>query len=117
MTGRGSSRAALVVAAIVLIVMTVALAYGCIAGSFWSEGAVLMSMPWGVISVIDVYSGGALFTGWIAFRERSWMRTTAWAAAIVLLGNFATSMYAVAAAVDSGGDWRRFWLGRTGEPR
>jgi hypothetical protein len=103
---------AVVFAAIVLTVMTAALAYGFTVGSFWSEGAVIMSMPWGVISVIDVYSGGALFTGWIAFRERSWVRTAAWAVAIVVLGNFATSIYALAAAVTSRGDWRRFWMGR-----
>jgi hypothetical protein len=53
-----------------------------------------------------------LFTGWIAFRERSWVRTAAWAVAIVVLGNFATSIYALAAAVTSRGDWRRFWMGR-----
>ena len=112
MTPPASSRAALAVAAMVLTVMTAALAYGFIVGSFWPEGAVLMSMPWGVVSVIDVYSGGALFTGWIAFRERSWIRTLVWAVAIALLGNFATSTYAVAAAVSSHGDWQRFWFGR-----
>jgi hypothetical protein len=94
-----------------LLAMAGALTWGFLAGDFWQEGAVLMAMPWGVVSVIDVYAGAALFAGWIAARERSAARVAAWVAAIVVLGNLATSLYALLAWRSSGGDARRFWLG------
>lgn len=94
-----------------LVTMTAAIAYGLTAGDFWGEGRVLMRMPWGVISVIDVYAGGALFAGWIAARERSALRTAGWVVAIFVLGNWATSLYALIALRTSGGDAELFWLG------
>jgi hypothetical protein len=94
-----------------LLTMTAAITYGLVAGDFWKEGRVIMRMPWGVISVIDVYAGGALFAGWIAARERSALRTAGWVVAIFVLGNWATSLYALIALRSSGGDATLFWLG------
>jgi hypothetical protein len=94
-----------------LVTMTAAITYGLVAGDFWGEGRVIMRMPWGVISVIDVYAGGALFAGWIAARERSVLRTAGWVVAIFVLGNFATSLYALVALQSSRGDATLFWLG------
>lgn len=107
-------RAAAVLIGTCLATMVAALTWGFIAGDFWREGAVLMAMPWGVISVIDVYAGGTLFAGWIAARERSVPRTAAWVVAIVVLGNLATSVYALLAWRGARGDARRFWLGDRG---
>jgi hypothetical protein len=70
-----------------------------------------------VISVIDVYAGGALFSGWIAARERSALKTAGWGVAIVVLGNLATSLYALLALRSSGGDAALFWLGPHAEKR
>ena len=94
-----------------LAVMTAAIVWGLAVGEFWREGAILLALPWGVISVIDVYAGGALFAGWIAARERSVLRTAGWVVAIFVLGNFATSLYALIALRTSGGDATLFWLG------
>lgn len=94
-----------------LATMTAAITYGLVKGDFWGEGRVLMRMPWGVISVIDVYTGGALFAGWIAARERSVARTAGWVVAIFVLGNFATALYALIALRTSDGDATLFWLG------
>ena len=85
--------------------MTAAVTYGLVAGDFWREGRVIMRLPWGVISVIDVYAG------WIAARERSVLRTAGWVVAIFVLGNVATSLYALIALRTSDGDARLFWLG------
>jgi hypothetical protein len=99
-----------------LATMTAAVTYGLVAGDFWGEGRVIMRLPWGVISVIDVYAGGALFAGWIAARERSVLRTTGWVVAIFVLGNVATSLYALIALRTSGGDATLFWLGPHARP-
>jgi uncharacterized protein DUF1475 len=95
-----------------LLTMGAAIVWGFTVGDFWKEGAILMRLPWGVISVLDVYAGGALFSGWIAHRERSILRTSLWVVMIVVLGNLATSTYALLALLASGGDAKRFWMGR-----
>ena len=94
------------------LTMTAALAWGFTTGHFWKEGAVLMDMPWGVISIIDVYTGAALFSGWIAYRERSVPRTLAWVALIFVMGNWATTLYALLAFRSARGDATTFWMGR-----
>lgn len=94
-----------------LATMTAAIGYGLVAGDFWREGRAIVHMPWGVITIIDVYAGGALFAGWIAARERSALRTAGWVVAIFFLGNVATSLYALIALRSSGGDATLFWLG------
>lgn len=103
--------AAYVLVGTCLLTMGGALVWGFTVGDFWGEGAVLMGLPWGVISVIDVYTGGALFAGWIAFRERSVVRVIGWVLGIILLGHFATAAYALLALVTSGRDAERFWMG------
>ena len=61
-----------------LIAMTAVLIYGFTMGSFSAEGARLMSMPWGIVSLVDLYVGFALFSGWIVYREDSLLRTIVW---------------------------------------
>jgi hypothetical protein len=99
-----------------LLVMTSALGWGFTVGDFWREGAQLTRLPWGVVSIIDVYTGTALFAGWVAYRERSVLPVVGWVVAMVLLGNFATSAYALAALVGSKGDAARFWMGPSRAP-
>jgi len=96
-----------------LLTMTAALTWGFSVGDFWEEGAQLMRLPWGVISVIDVYTGAALFSGWIAFRERSRAAVAGWVLSIIVLGNLATSAYALLALATSRGDMVHFWMGRS----
>lgn len=100
-----------------LLTMASALTWGIVTADFRAEGAILMDLTWGVISVIDVYTGAALFVGWIAFRERSVPRVAAWALGIFVLGNFATSLYALLALAGARGDISQFWLGKRVETR
>ena len=100
-----------VVAVIGFFVMAVALAWGFTVGHFWTEGSVLVSLPWGIITLIDFYTGASLFCGWIAYRERSAWRTIAWIVAIFLLGNLMTSLYVLLALRSSGRNAHAFWLG------
>ena len=92
-------------------IMFAVIVYGFIVGDLIGEAKVLFKYPWFQISMVDLYTGLFLFSGWIGFRERSAKRTVGWIIALVLLGNLATCSYALIAAIQSGGDWRRFWLG------
>jgi hypothetical protein len=94
-----------------LIAMTVALVFGFTAGDFQEDGAEILKNPWGIVSLVDLYTGFILFSGWIAFREKTILRTVLWIAAMLVLGFFAGSLYTLLALLGSGGDWRRFWMG------
>jgi len=95
-----------------LLAMTVALVYGFTVGNFGEEGKKLLAMPWGIVSLVDLYAGFALFSGWIVYREKSAARSVVWVALMMVLGFWTASLYTLLALQTSGGDWRRFWLGR-----
>jgi len=92
--------------------MTAALIYGFTVGDFGSDGAQLLRNPWGVVSMVDLYTGFALFSAWIVFREDSLWRALAWVVLTLVLGFFTASVYVFLALQASGGDWGRFWMGK-----
>jgi hypothetical protein len=104
-------RKAYVLAGISFIAMSAALLNAFIAGDFSAEGSALLSMPWGVLSLVDLYAGFLLFSGWVVYREASIGRALIWVILIMVLGFFTASLYVLLALRASGGDWQRFWLG------
>lgn len=88
------------------------LVYGFTVGDFAGEGAALLAMPWGIVSLVDLYVGFALFSGWIVFREGLRPLTLLWVALVMVLGFFAASLYVWIALERSRGEWGRFWMGR-----
>ena len=104
-----------VVAFLGMLAMGSALVYGFTQGNLSADGRVLMSIPWGIVSLVDVYVGFTLFSGWIVFREKSLLVAILWAISIMVLGFFVASLYALLALQRSGGDWRRFWMGARAE--
>ena len=95
-----------------LLAMTAILIYGFTVGDFAAEGKQLLSMPWGIVSLVDLYVGFVLFSGWIIYREKSAVRSVVWVILMMILGFWTASLYTLIALQTSGGDWRRFWLGR-----
>ena len=98
-----------------LLSMTAVLIYGFTAGNFAEEGKQLLSMPWGIVSLVDLYVGFILLSGWIIYREKSAPRSVIWVVLMMVLGFWTASLYALIALQTSGGDWRRFWMGRRAE--
>ena len=101
-----------IVALVGLLAMTGALVYGFTVGDFGGEGGQLLSMPWGIVSMVDLYVGFILFSMWIIYREKSVLSAVLWTIAMLTLGFFAGSLYALLALVQSKGDWKRFWMGK-----
>ncbi len=93
--------------------MAAGITYAFIVGNFFGEAKVLFPYPWFQMSMLDLYSGLSLFSGWIIFRERSTPKSIGWIVALILLGNLATFAYAFLAARQANGDWQKFWLGKT----
>lgn len=93
------------------IIMAVALVYGFTAGNGWTEVRELTAYPWFNVSLVDVYVGFALVSGWIVHRERRPLVAAAWIVAICLLGNLITCLYVLLTLHRSGDDRTRFWHG------
>jgi hypothetical protein len=105
-------RLAKLIALLGLLAMTTVLIYGFTRGDFAVDGSQLLANPWGIVSMVDLYTGFTLFSGWIIYREKSLPVAILWTIAMMTLGFFAGSLYALIALQNSGGDWRKFWLGR-----
>ncbi len=95
-----------------LLAMTAILVYGFTVGNFSAEGARLLAMPWGIVSLVDLYVGFALFSAWIVFREKVWLPALIWVLLMMVLGFWAGALYTFIALQTSGGDWKRFWYGK-----
>lgn len=95
-----------------LLAMTAVLINGFTRGDFFGEGSQLFAMPWGIVSLVDLYTGFTLFSSWIIYREKSLPVAILWTVAMMALGFFAGSLYAFITLQTSNGDWRKFWLGK-----
>ena len=104
-------RAAIVLAGISATVMFVMIGRAMLLGSFGQEGSVLFSLAWGKVTLLDLYVGFGLFSGWVIFREASTARALAFVALVMTLGNAFAAVYVLVALLRSRGSWSRFWLG------
>jgi hypothetical protein len=95
-----------------VVTISVAIGYAFAVGDFGSEGSQLLAMPWGIVSLVDLYVGFSLFAMWIIHREASWLSALVWVALLMVLGFFIGSLYVLLALYKSNGNWDLFWNGR-----
>lgn len=100
------------IAALGVLAMTGVLLYGFTVGDFGKDGAELLQNPWGIVSMVDLYTGFILFSAWIVYRERSVVRSVVWVVLMMVLGFFTGSLYVLLALFASKGDWKVFWMGQ-----
>jgi hypothetical protein len=100
-----------IIAAVGLIAMTAVLIYGFTAGDFGRDGGALLQNPWGVVSMVDLYTGFILFSCWVFFREKSLFTALIWTVLVMVLGFFTASLYTLIALYQSNGNWAKFWMG------
>lgn len=105
-------KTAKIISVLGMLAMTSVLIYGFTIGDFFGEGSQLFAMPWGIVSLVDLYTGFTLFSAWIIYREKSLPVAILWTIAMMTLGFFAGSLYAFVTLQSSNGDWRKFWLGK-----
>jgi hypothetical protein len=105
-------RLAKIISVLGMFAMTAVLIYGFTIGDFLSDGSKLLALPWGIVSLVDLYTGFTLFSAWIIYREKSLPVAILWTIAMMTLGFFAGSLYAFITLQSSNGDWRKVWLGK-----
>ena len=95
-----------------ILAMTGILVYAFTVGNFSAEGNKLLAMPWGIVSLVDLYVGFTLFSCWIVYREKAVLPSIIWVVLMMVLGFFTGALYTFIALQTSSGDWRRFWMGK-----
>lgn len=81
-------------------------------GDFRAEGRLLLALPWGVVTLVDLYVGFLLFAGWIWYREGNPVTSSVWVLSLLMLGNLLAGIYVLLALKRSGGSWPVFWMGK-----
>ena len=94
-----------------ILAMTGVLIYGFTVGDFFAEGSQLLAMPWGIVSLVDLYVGFTIFSMWIVYREKSLATAIVWVGLMMILGNWTAALYVLLALHASRGDWNKFWMG------
>jgi hypothetical protein len=100
------------IAGLGLLAMTAVLIYGFVVGDFSVDGGEILRNPWGIVSLVDLYTGFILFSAWIAYREKSILAAAIWVVLMMTLGFFTASLYALISLYRSNGDWKEFWMGK-----
>ncbi len=100
-----------VLAVLGILAMTSVLIYGFTVGNFSVDGGKIIQNPWGIVSLVDLYTGFFLFSAWIIFREGINLRSIVWVILMMVLGFFTASLYVLIVLYQSGGDWQKFWMG------
>ena len=80
---------------ITLIAFLSLLGWALATGNFMQESASIGDLPWGVVMLVDLYIGLFIFSFFIYFLERSWVKTGLWTLALIFTGNAASLVYII----------------------
>jgi hypothetical protein len=64
-------------------------------GAFFQQVAVFTTLPWGIVTLADLYVGFALFAVIVFIAERSWLSAALWSAPLLFLGNIWAALWLV----------------------
>ncbi len=68
-------------------------------------------LPWGIVSLVDLYSGFILICVWIIYKE-SLPTAIIWSFFVLILGNLATAIYVIYSINKSQGNIVHFFMGK-----
>ncbi len=88
-----------IVAAVGVAAMTTAIVGGFAEASFTADGAALLALTWGRVTLLDIYLAFLFGWLWIAWRERSPVRGALWGLATVVFGSLALFAYLLGASL------------------
>ena len=100
-----------IIAGTLALIMASGLLWASLTGDLGAEGRALLELPWGILSLVEIYVGLALFFGWVFYREANRLSAALWLVAAIVLGNIVSCCYVLVAAFKSRGNASRFWMG------
>ncbi len=84
---------------------------------FWAQNqvsvfdSIIPSLPWGVVSLVDLYSGFILVGIWIFYKEKT-VSALVWIFFLMTLGNLTTAIYVIYSLNKSKGNITKFFMGK-----
>ena len=84
---------------------------------FWAQNQVSLfdstipSLPWGIVSLVDLYAGFILIGIWISYKEK-WLSALMWIFFLMILGNLTTAIYVIYSLNKSKGNISKFFMGK-----
>ena len=84
---------------------------------FWAQtqvslfDSIIPSLPWGIVSLVDLYAGFIFIGIWIVFKENIF-NSIVWIFFLAILGNLTTAIYILYSLKDSNGDINKFFMGK-----
>ena len=76
------------------IVLAVLIVWAIQTGNFSAAGSWLLSDPWGIVTLFDLYTGLAISALFIVLFERNW-KSLLWVVPLPFLGNVWTAVWIV----------------------
>jgi hypothetical protein len=73
--------------AVLAIVFTAMIGWASLRGDFGAEFAAITNMPWGQVTLVDLYLGFALYSGAVWLVEERMSARLLWALPIIVIGN------------------------------
>jgi len=73
--------------------------------------SLIPSLPWGIVSLVDLYSGFILIAIWMIYREGNYS-SIFWVFFLMTLGNLTTAIYVIYCINTSNNDIKKFFLGK-----
>jgi hypothetical protein len=81
--------------ALLAAILWAAFAGGPLHGSFLQQVGVVTTLPWGAVTLADLYVGFAFFAVIVFIAERSWVSALLWSLPIFALGNIWTAVWLI----------------------
>ena len=84
---------------------------------FWAQNqvslfdSIIPSLPWGIVSLVDLYAGFILIGIWISYKEK-WLSALIWIFLLMILGNLTTAIYVIYSLNKSKGNISKFFMGK-----
>jgi|TARA_Y100001970_G_scaffold8572_1_gene9969 hypothetical protein len=73
--------------------------------------SIIPTLPWGIVSLVDLYSGFILIAIWMIYREKNYT-SVIWVFFLMILGNLTTAVYVIYCINNSKNDIKKFFLGK-----
>ena len=83
------------------IIMASMIAFSIATGDIGAEGAILLGLVWGQMSMVDLYVSFLLVYLWMFYREKTVVAKVFWLVFILVTGALATAIYIYLAATKS----------------
>lgn len=64
-------------------------------GNLFEQGSVILALPWGLVTMVDLYVGFAFFAVIVYLTEKRWWVAAAWSLPLLFLGNVWAAVWLV----------------------